>query len=225
MNSMKKSIFKDLFIINMILCLFISCFTLPVRADDTNQEDDVYSYINNDKYIYDEEVAIDRIYLDVNSKFIQGKSKIDILFVIDVSSSMLFHFDEDRIAADYRNSRFYKIIDVVNSFVNTVHDNEKFDVMYSVVEFGGYFYDYLPYSDGKVKVDWTDNPNAVRSSLSITDIVKDLVGTNYQAGLYSAKQQLAKARDDAQTITVFISDGLPTLYYNRNGYRMGNGTD
>ena len=49
-------------------------------------------------------------------------------------------------------------------------------------------------------------------------------GTNYQAGIRSAKELLTSARPDAQTAVIFLSDGNPTFYYGADGSTQGDGS-
>ena len=58
---------------------------------------------------------------------------------------------------------------------------------------------------GTKSTDWWDNPT-VNGGFGVHG------GTNYQAGLRLGKTQLDKAREDATTVVIFLSDGDPTYY-------------
>lgn len=90
---------------------------------------------------------------------------------------------------------------------------------------------------------WTSSANGAKNSIEseISSGRKD-GGTNYQAGIRLGIQQLQQAREGAQTVVVFLSDGAPTFrltareqnefvgwdFFDRpqyENYKYGNGKD
>ena len=133
-------------------------------------------------------------------------AKLDIVLVLDVSSSM--------------NDKIEAVKTAANSFISTVGENEAISAQYKVITFGG--------QGGKndtaawLKTNgWVAANSAVRAVDGIQ--IGYNVGTNYEAGITLATNELGKnARSGAQKVVVFFSDGEPTFRSTYdNGY--GNG--
>ena len=139
----------------------------------------------------------------------QQKAMVDMLFIVDKSGSMS------------------GLIRGVRTAIKTVTDslsaNNKLDVRYSTVAFSGdKGWDDGKYDDAEVVTDWTKSATTIQNDAN--RIWPD-GGTNYEAGLYTGKQQLSKVREGAMTAVVFLSDGEPTFYYDKNGNTNGDGGD
>lgn len=133
-------------------------------------------------------------------------AKLDIVLVLDVSSSM-----QDRIGA---------VKTAANSFISTVGENEAISAQYKVITFGG--------QGGENDTAAWLKTNGWVAANSAVKVVENIqigynVGTNYEAGITLATSELGKnARSGAQKVVVFFSDGEPTFRSTYdNGY--GNG--
>lgn len=126
--------------------------------------------------------------------------KVDVLLIVDKSASMSYKMNEEK-NAQKPNRRIDKVASAVNQLTQSIGANTDIDVKYSVVTFARNY-------QTEVLVDWNQgtatNVNTKISNISPTG------GTNYQAGIYVGKQQLNKARTDAQKVVIFLTDGLPT---------------
>lgn len=133
------------------------------------------------------------------------KAKVDIVLVMDVSSSM----DGTNIDTSKK---------AVNALVTEFNKKTTVDVQYKLITFG---------TDANVKTNsWTsgDDINRIVQNLSI----EDAQGTNYDQGLDATSTAIQDARSDAKKIVIFLTDGQPTYYgeseYNKYlGYRVAKG--
>ena len=95
------------------------------------------------------------------------------------------------------------------------------------------YYDqsYTPYNDAGVEIDWT-NAADIQNNTFVTHekLLGDVPGnpysgkyghlTNYDAGLYTAYNELQEVQDDGRRkVVVFLTDGNPNRYY-----YLGNGS-
>lgn len=136
-------------------------------------------------------------------------AKLDIVLVLDVSTSM-----DDKIQA---------VKTAANSFISTVGENEAISAQYKVITFGGQ-------GGGNDTAAWlkTNGWVAADSAVKAVDGIQIgyNVGTNYEAGITLATNELGKnARSGAQKVVVFFSDGEPTFRstYDRSTYDNGYG--
>ena len=143
------------------------------------------------------------------------KAQVDVLMVVDVSDSMN---DDGRLSNTKK---------AMNALVNKLNSKNTVDARYSIVTFNGYETANIAGTEhnADLKLDWSNNAN---TAINTTNSLSATGGTNYQAGLRLAVQQLKSARSTASTVVVFLSDGGPTLYIgggtgNKNLDRSGNG--
>lgn len=132
------------------------------------------------------------------------KQAVDIVFILDKSGSMNRRLNSDSEADWYEDSRMDLLEDAVGSLVTTIENNDDIDARYSAVGFSG---------DGKSNHGATTTRDWTSNSQTLINYVENLTpdgGTNYQLGIYEAKQLLNSARSDALTFVVFVSDGIPT---------------
>lgn len=158
------------------------------------------------------------------------RSMVDILLILDKSNSM----SGDR----WTNTR-----NAAHNLINALDENKNLNVRYNVVTFYGKGSGTLDTEAKSETNGWTDSADSAKNNIeeSISDNRKN-GGTNYQAGIHLGIQQLQRARDGAQTVVVFLSDGVPTFRltprdqnefvgWNLFGvpqyenYKYGNGTD
>lgn len=151
--------------------------------------------------------------LDVLGSIFSGpgeKIKINLLYVLDNSTSM-----DDRIGLWGSSTRLSALKDAVRAMETTLSNNGDLDVSRSAVVFSS-----ARYSNTYVYRDWGN------SSISIDNLrtTNHANGTNYQAGIEAAEEQLSKidaSRSDAMTVVVFVSDGEPNRYGNSDSSSGG----
>lgn len=153
-------------------------------------------------------------------KSITTVPKIDILLIVDKSGSM----DGLRMEAVQT-----AIVDLTTEIEKKVTSRD-LDVRYSLIAFAGNGQNdstpgkngyYGKYGDTSVLVDWESGTKA-----NIDSAVKKIDpagGTNYQAAINLGIKQLNKARKDAETYVIFLTDGLPTLSGNVGDTQYGTG--
>lgn len=155
------------------------------------------------------------------------KQQLDVLFILDESNSMCdyFGYNQTRIAVAKQ------AIQQISGYGNYdgLSDNEALDVKYALVGFYGgkdRKNNNNKYNDATTLCNWTDNVNIlINRTPGYLDDGRDDGGTNYEAGFRTGKTVLNQARNDAQKVVIFLSDGNPTYYYNENGYTAGNGSN
>lgn len=126
-------------------------------------------------------------------------AKVDVLMIVDVSGSM-----ED-------NGRLTNMKKAMKTLVSALETNGHVDAQYDIVTFATKANCVYPWGSAGSNLTKTIN------NLSANG------GTNYQAGLRTGKTQLNSAREGAQKIVIFLSDGAPTYYFQSNGEIGGNG--
>lgn len=142
--------------------------------------------------------------LDVSGSIGSEAKKIplDVVMIIDKSNSMN---DDNKLTT---------VKSAAKKLVNTLNGNNGIDVRYNIVEFGG---TKDPTTSIASSSGWKNSASEAETAISNvqTPTNNQLGGTNYQAGIRVAKQQLNLARTGAQTVVIFFTDGIPT-------YRLSN---
>lgn len=151
------------------------------------------------------------------------QSMVDILLILDKSNSM-------------SGNRWTNTRNAAHNLINALDENKNLNVRYNVVTFYGAGTGVLTKEAKSQTNGWTSSANSAKNSIEsrISD-ERDDGGTNYQAGIRLGIQQLQQARNGAQTVVVFLSDGAPTfrliardqyegILFPHN-YRYGNGND
>ena len=163
------------------------------------------------------------ITLDVTGKqqTIPGqKPKVDVVLVIDKSGSMSWSMAGQYQSGESRMTVLKRIVAGEGGLTSTILGDENLDARMAVVAYSGKRNDGT-YNDAQVVSEWTSNYDEsgtyINESYStINTNVNSLSpdgGTNCEAGLRSAATLLTTKRTDAQTYLIFLSDGIPTLYY------------
>lgn len=157
----------------------------------------------------------------VNSQ--SSKVPLDVIYVLDRSGSMDYRMDNNNWNSSKRRDAASKAI---NSMTDTLAANGNLDVRFALVTFSGdkpndgwSWNQDEPWNDAKVAVNWTSQAAVIKRQTSPTSDG----GTNYQAGIRSAKGLLDGKRQNAKTAVIFVSDGDPTYRYDVNGYTQGEG--
>ena len=154
---------------------------------------------------------------------VTNKAELDIVYVVDVSGSM-----KDKIGDGYsRGSKLDQAKAAIKTMVDSLSQNEKLDVRFSLVSFSGSD-DNGRWNDSEINEDWTSNASEITQWLDgksgwNNPELSASGGTNYQAGLRNAKSLLDEGRSGSVKAVVFVSDGNPGYYYNDNGKTEGTG--
>lgn len=141
----------------------------------------------------------------------EGKVPLDVLLVVDKSGSMKKKMtgNEDGSKHD-GDRRIDSVVKATKGLTDTLQANTNLDVRYSVVTFSGPndFYTKGSDSDASVDLDWS---NQAFNAYNTVNNIKPSGATNYEAGIKRAITQLGKAREEAQKIVIFLTDGMPTV--------------
>ena len=149
-----------------------------------------------------------------------NKAKLDVTYILDKSGSMKEDFGgtSKRIAAS----------NAITALTKSLKQNVNIDARFSMVTFSGNKTtgmwgqgDTKTWDDAEVAVSWTTDAGTIERGSKPTSNG----GTNYQAGIRTAKELLTSKRAGAMTAVIFISDGDPTFYYNPDGYTRGDGNN
>ena len=138
-------------------------------------------------------------------------NKLDVLFVMDTSNSMMREMNSKNDLNDYttnENSRFFNQQKAVEAAVAKLKSKKNVDAQFAVVSFD---------TQAGIETEWTKDSIKYPTGVGkYPGYSKQAGGTNYEAGLIKAKQLLDSGRTDATKIVVFLSDGDPTFYYKKN---------
>lgn len=149
-----------------------------------------------------------------------NKAKLDVIYILDKSGSMKEDFGgtSKQIAAS----------NAITALTKSLKQNANIDARFSMVTFSGNKTtgmwgqgDTKTWDDAEVAVSWTTDAGTIERGSKPTSNG----GTNYQAGIRTAKELLTSKRAGAMTAVIFISDGDPTFYYNPDGYTRGDGNN
>ena len=158
---------------------------------------------------------------------ITNPQKLDVVFIVDKSGSMAWDMNHNDSSWEYQDPdaddtpRLTAVKNAISQIASELDSSETIDARYSLVSFSGED-DGERRNDATVNQTWTDNLSIFKSQLNR---ISSGGGTNYEAGLYSANQELLDStRQGAMTAVIFLSDGEPTFYYNDNGYTSGSGS-
>lgn len=131
----------------------------------------------------------------------ERKAQVDVVYVLDMSSSMDDSLDGSSTAI-ITKKRIKLASDAIRSMAENLTKNDKIDAQFALAKFGTSEMDSM---------DWTNEPTVLLNALETS--AGSNQGTNYEAGLKSAKNLLeSSTRDGAIKIVIFVSDGDPTYY-------------
>lgn len=137
----------------------------------------------------------------------KSKAKVDILLILDRSGSMGETVSDWGIA-----TKMQQVASAVQTLTDNLKNNENIDARYSVVSFA---------DTATTDQDWTSSAGAAYAAVAKATTNE---GTNYQAGIYKAKEQLKSSRSGAQTMVIFLTDGAPTYQGRERTSGCGSGT-
>lgn len=141
----------------------------------------------------------------------EGKVPLDVLLVVDKSGSMKKKMTGNGDGSKWDGDRrIDSVVKATKGLTDTLQANTNLDVRYSVVTFSGPndFYTNGSDSDASVDLDWS---NQASNAYNTVNNIGPSGATNYEAGIKKAITQLGKAREEAQKIVIFLTDGMPTV--------------
>ena len=162
--------------------------------------------------------------LDVSGSIGSEEKKVplDVIMIIDRSGSMK---DNDKIGT---------VKSAANNLITTLNENSGIEVRYNIIAFDG---TYDPDTNVADSYGWKSTASGATADVEKINANygwnSDRGGTNYQAGIRKAIEQLKSARDGAQTVVIFFTDGTPTFrltnrqmeWYSGAVYFYGNGNN
>ncbi len=147
-----------------------------------------------------------------------GEGALDVLLVVDESSSM---------GEDSRMDTVKKVLGGYDTssgwpWGGTQHHNGFVENVFDNAENEGTRFAVVPYEQ-KVRgsdygyLEWTDNEQQILRAIDRLDEVTlgwfDYSDTNYEAGLWGAKEMIERRGDTSNSLVViFLTDGCPTAY-------------
>lgn len=150
-----------------------------------------------------------------------GEGALDVLLVVDESSSM---------GEDSRMDTVKKVLGGYDTssgwpWGGTQHHNGFVENVFDNAENAGTRFAVVPYEQ-KVRgsdygyLEWTDNEQQILNAINRLDEVivggrhgQDYSDTNYEAGLWGAKEMIEKRGNTSNSLVViFLTDGCPTAY-------------
>lgn len=137
----------------------------------------------------------------------KSKAKVDILLILDRSGSM-----GKTVSGWGSATKMQQVASAVQTLTDNLKNNENIDARYSVVSFA---------DTATTDQDWTSSAGAAYAAVAKATTNE---GTNYQAGIYKAKEQLKSSRSGAQTMVIFLTDGAPTYQGRERTSGCGSGT-
>lgn len=188
---------------------FTNSYEVNVTIDPV--EPDIRKYVNdNQNGIYD-------LSLDVTGTTVKETKKINVLYILDESYSMMWDMDGDfpndgnNKSGDeqtdsegnpynYSYERYQAALSAIEQLNSTLSNNSGLDVQTALVEFA---------KTTRGTTNWT-TINGLK--LPSAEYKSFETGTNYGAALNSAAnllQSLPNDRSDAETIVIFVTDGTP----------------
>ena len=226
-DSLKKH--KFIYIFMLVASIIVGGTFLMTNAKDEagkisleKNATKVYEGVSEDNL---EKGRFAQVTLDVNAKSydVDAKTKLDIVLVIDNSSSM----DNEDANEQNNLARRKAAKDAASDFVDNLINEGKDNVKIGIVVFG---------TDIQSTQQLSSNKTTINDFISgISSIYNQ--GTNVQAGIAKANELLTTGRSDAKKVVIVLTDGEPTYfnytytYYENVGswsnprYEQRTGTD
>lgn len=171
-----------------------SAYDNPEEPTPPAEKPDMPPLVNEKKAIRNEDGTYDLSLSVVGSTVTEEHpANVDVLMVVDTSGSMA-----------QGTGRLTNAKTAMTNMVNTLTAQPGVNAKFSIVDFA---------TNASVHMDWTSS-GTEREKNQILAKIRDLSadgGTNWQAGLRSAADQMNQVvSDDAEKIVIFLSDGRPT---------------
>ena len=193
---------------------FTNNFTKQI--DPQNLENDKYVTLNKDG-TYDLSLNVSGA---VSSD--QTNNPIDVIFVLDTSSSMDYYMDKNENAygynwtgywSEYEKSRIYNATNAIKQLATSLSFA---DARFALIEFESLSEGATDFGESWNATRWTESASALAEKLPVS-FVGTGRGTNYEDPLLDAKSLLKDVRENAKVVVVFVSDGNPG-YYNTSSW-------
>ena len=169
--------------------------------------------LSREKYVKDNKDGTYDLTLNVSGQVgsVTNKAKVDVLLLIDVSTSMRYGLDGTEYGSVRDNSRITEAKKAVKELTDELAaKSDTVDSRWKVVTFGETATNLTP--------SWTTANEAYNKVDDIS--IKTDVGTNYEAGFDKTVDALNQdKRAGAEQIVIFLTDGAPTYATN-----IGDGT-
>ena len=188
-----------------------------------NQDTD----IQGDKKYKNQLEDIYRLYLDVEGTRVKKQEAVDLLFVLDGSSSMGTKDMSWNGEAISRKDAMIGMINNTDLVENFLKQNDQNRVAF--LYFEGYAGNentkredgYTYHEDAQIIKNWS---HSFDRNIDF-DFKARYMGTNYQAGLMMAEELLRKSEEQKgrRQVMIFISDGVPTFWIDSDGNRREDG--
>lgn len=151
--------------------------------------------------------------LDVSGSIGSEEKKVplDVIMIIDRSGSMK------------NNDKIGTVKSAANNLITTLNENSGIEVRYNIIAFDG---TYDPDTNVADSYGWKSTASG--ATADVEQVNADYSkwskrgGTNYQAGIREAIEQLKSARDGAQTVVIFFTDGVPTFRITNRQWEKDN---
>ena len=151
-----------------------------------------------------------------------NKAKLDVIYIVYKSGSMKESMKESMKRSFGGTSKRIAASNAITKLTKSLKQNANIDARFSIVTFSGSKGNtQKAWDDANVEVNWTTDAGTIEGGSQPASNG----GTNYQAGIRTAKELLTSKRARAMTAVIFISDGDPTFYYNPDGYTRGDGNN
>lgn len=149
------------------------------------------------------------------------KAMVDIIYVLDMSNSM--KTNDMAVTSDYGHTQYIKRLTAANNAIKTLTssltaEDSLIDARFALVTFSTHS-SIKTFNGAK----WTENGTVLTNALPSSPSDGSEGGTNYEAGLKNAKTLLDDTRQNATTVVIFLSDGVPTFYDTASGDIGGDG--
>lgn len=188
-----------------------------------NRDTNVQRYVNYKNQLED----IYRLYLDVEGEKLKKQEPVDLLFVLDGSSSMGTKDMSWNGEAISRKDAMIGMINNTDLVENFLKQNDQNRVAF--LYFEGYARNentkredgYTYHEDAQIIKNWS---HSFDRNIDF-DFKARYMGTNYQAGLMMAEELLRKSEEQKgrRQVMIFISDGVPTFWIDSDGNRREDG--
>lgn len=177
--------------------------------------------LSREKYVeYNEASDTYDLNLTVSGAIASQNEKIpmDVLLIVDKSGSMADGMSGQENPGQ-GNRRIDAVANATKQLTDALSRNENLDVRYSIVTFNGptKFKVKGSSENAQLALDWTISTDPVTNANAVNNMIGKIRpdgGTNYQAGINKGIIQIGLAREGAQRIVIFLTDGVPTVRNN-----------
>lgn len=138
------------------------------------------------------------------------KAMVDIIYVLDKSNSM--DADDMAVTGNDGSTKNIKRLTAANDAIKALTssltaEDSLIDARFALVTFSTH-----SSKETFSGENWTKNSTTLTKALPSKPSSGNEGGTNYEAGLKNAKMLLDDTRQNATTVVIFLSDGVPTFY-------------